>query len=103
MYIGLTTKEFCTCVLNDFPLPVILLSEPVGFIEHAASLKIGKTGTQYVKYDYLINRGKLYRFMGLTEDGKFFKYAKFMGCGAIDFIKVTTKILNYAEQVTCEK
>lgn len=103
VYIGLTTKEFCTCTLNDFPLPVILLSEPVGFIEHAASLKIGKTGTLYVKNDYIINRGKLYRFMGLTEDGEFFKYAKFMGCGVIDYIKVTTKIRNYAEQVTCEK
>lgn len=45
----------------------------------------------------------LYRFMGLSEDGKFFKYAEFTGGDDIDFIEVKTKLLNYAKQVVCEK
>ena len=103
VYISLTISGFLSGTLSDFPLPVVLLSDTIGLVEHAASVKIGKTGTQYVKYDYIINEGKLYRFMGLTEDGKSFRYARFMGDGDVDFIEVKNKIRNYAEQVVCEK
>lgn len=101
MYISLTSNDFILTVVDNFPVPVVLLSGTIGSVEHGASVKIGKTGTQYVKYDYIINEDKLYRFMGLTEDGKYFKYARFVG--DIDFIEVKNKIRNYAEQVVCEK
>lgn len=41
--------------------------------------------------------------MGLTEDRKFFKYARFMGGGDVDFIEVKNKLQNYAHQFVCEK
>lgn len=103
MYISLTSNEFNLTVVGNFPMPVVILSDPLSLVEHTASVKIGRAGTLYVKYDYLINGGKLYRFMGLNEDGKFFKYAKFTGGDDIDFIEVKTKLRNYAKQVVCEK
>ena len=103
MYISLTSNEFNLTLVGNFPMPVVILSEPLAHVEHTASVKIGRAGTLYAKYDYLINGGKLYRFMGLTEDGKFFKYAKFTGGDDIDFIEVKTKLRNYAKQVVCEK
>ena len=103
MYISLTSNDFILTVVGNFPMPVVILSDPLSRVEHTASVKIGRAGTLYVKYDYLINGGKLYRFMGLNEDGKFFKYAKFTGGDDIDFIEVKTKLRNYAKQVVCEK
>lgn len=103
MYISLTSNAFNLTVVGNFPMPVVILSDPLSHVEHTASVKIGRAGTLYVKYDYLINGGKLYRFMGLNEDGKFFKYAKFTGGDDIDFVEVKTKLRNYAKQVVCEK
>lgn len=103
MYISLTSNDFSITVVGNFPMPVVILSDPLSRVEHTASVKIGRAGTLYVEYDYLINGGKLYRFMGLNEDGKFFKYAKFTGGDDIDFIEVKTKLRNYAKQVVCEK
>lgn len=105
LYICLTNNAngFILTEINDFPHPVLLLRSPLDCVEHTASVKIGNSGVQYEKYDYLINNGKLYRFMGLNEDGKFFKYAKFTGGDDIDFIEVKTKLRNYAKQVVCEK
>lgn len=103
MYISLTSNDFNLTDVGNFPMPVVILSDPLSRVEHTASVKIGRAGTLYVKYDYLINGGKLYRFMGLNEDGKFFKYAKFTGGDNIDFIEVKTKLRNYAKQVVCKK
>ena len=103
MYISLTSNDFNLTVVGNFPMPVVVLSEPLDCVEHMASVKIGRAGTLYVEYDYLINGGKLYRFMGLNEEGKFFKYAKFTGGDNIDFMEVKTKLRNYAKQVVCEK
>lgn len=103
MYISLTSNDFILTVVDNFPMPVVILSDPLSHVEHTASVKIGGLGTRYVKHDYLINGGKLYRFMGQTEDGKFFKYAKFMGNRDVDFIEVKTKLQNYANQFVCEK
>ena len=103
MYISLTSNDFILTVVGNFPMPVVILSDPLSRVEHTASVKIGQAGTLYVKYDYLINGDKLYRFMGLNEDGKFFKYAKYTGGDDIDFIEVKTKLRNYAKQVVCEK
>lgn len=103
MYIGLTINNFIFTVVDNFPIPVVILSDPLDKVEHTASVKIGGPGTRYVKHDYLINGGKLYRFMGQTEGGKFFKYAKFMGNRDVDFIEVKPKLQNYAHQFVCEK
>lgn len=103
MYISLTSNDFNLTVVGNFPMPVVILSDPLSRVEHTASVKIGRAGTLYEKYDYLIHKGRLYRFMGLTEDQKFFKYAKYTGGDNIDFIEVKTKLRNYAKQVVCEK
>lgn len=102
MYISLTSGEYILTILSDFPLPVILLSNSLGYVEHKASVKIGVLGNKYKQYDYLINDGKLYRFMGWSDDGKLFKYARFMDGNDIDFIEIPYRLRNYAKQVPCE-
>lgn len=104
LYICLANGSgFILMSTNDFPHPVILLSNPLHCVEHTSSVKIGSLGMQYEKYDYLINEGKLYRFMGLSEGQKFFKYARFGGNSKVELIEVKNKILNRANQITCEK
>lgn len=40
--------------------------------KHRSSLKIGHTGTNYEKHDYIITYdGRLYRYFGMTKEGKF--------------------------------
>lgn len=95
---GLIPTEF-----NGFPRPVILLSDPLHHVEHTSSVKIGNPGVRYGKYDYLIGEGRLYRFMGLTEDRRFFRYARFEGDSKVEFIEVEGKIQNQAIQITCEE
>lgn len=42
------------------------------FGNHRSSLKIGHTGTNYGKHDYMITYdGRLYRYFGMTKEGKF--------------------------------
>ena len=103
MYISLTDGGCILTTISAFPLPVVLVSNSLGLVEHTASVKIGVLGTEYKQYDYLIKGGKLYRFMGLTDDGKLFKYARFMGGNDIDFIEIPCKLRNYAKQAACEK
>lgn len=103
MYIGLTGSEYLLTIIRDFPLPVVLLSDNLGGVEHTSSVKIGALGTKYNQYDYLINNGKLYRFMGLSDNGKRFKYAMFKGGDEIDFVEFPQPLRNYAKQVSCEK
>lgn len=103
MYIGLTGNEYLLATISDFPLPVMFLSDCLGGVEHTASVKIGALGTKYNQYDYLINDGKLYRFMGLNDNSKLFKYARFAGGDNVDFVEVPQPLLNYAKQTTCEK
>lgn len=103
MYIDLTGSSFVSSVDDDFPTPVILVSDPLGFEKHTSSVKIGRIGTLYETYDYLINDNMLYRYIGLSKDGKLYRYAKFTGGNDIDFVEVKTKLKNYARQVVCEK
>ena len=103
MYISLTSNDFNLTVVGNFPMPVVILSDPLSHVEHTASVKIGRAGTLYVEYDYLINGGKLYRFMGLNEDGKLFRYAKLNGNGNIEFIETKSRLINEACQITCAK
>lgn len=102
-YISLTDGGYILTTISAFPLPVVLVSNSLGLVEHTASVKIGVLGTEYKQYDYLINDSKLYRFMGLTDDGKLFKYARFMGGNDIGFIEIPYKLVNYAKQAACEK
>ena len=103
MYISLTDGGYTLTTISAFPLPVVLVSNSLGLVEHTASVKIGVLGTEYKQYDYLINDGKLYRFMGLADDGKLFKYARFMGGNDIGLIEIPYKLRNYAKQAACEK
>lgn len=42
------------------------------FGNHRSSLKIGRTGTNYEKHDYIITcDGRLFRYFGMTKEGKF--------------------------------
>lgn len=104
-YIGLTNNDegFVYTEVDNFTQTVILLSDPLNCVEHISSVKIGKPGICYEKYDYLIHKGRLYRFMGMAEDQKFFKYARLGGGSNVRFIKVKTKLQNQATQTTCEK
>lgn len=103
MYISLTSDGYSLTTLSAFPLPVVLVSKSLGLVEHTASVKIGVLGDKYKQYDYLINSGALYRFMGWGDDGKLFRYARFMGGNDTDLIEIPYKILNQAIQITCGK
>lgn len=103
MYISLTGTEFSLSALSAFPLPVILANNRLFGVEHKASVKIGALGIKYDKYDYLINNGKLYRFMGRGDEGKLFKYAMFTIGNDIEFIEIPYRLRNFAKQVPCKK
>lgn len=104
MYLSLTGTMFASVRIKDYPGPVIILSDHLFGAEHSASVKIGALGAdRYKIYDYLINDGKLFRYMGFSENGKLFKYAKFNGNGNIEFIETMSRLINYANQITCGK
>lgn len=104
MYLSLTGKKFDPVRIKDLPQPVILLSDRRSGVEHSASVKIGAVGKdRYEIYDYLINGGRLFRFVGFSEDGKLYRYAKFKGNGNVEFIETAARLTNYANQITCEK
>lgn len=103
MYLSLTKKHFAVYKIADFPLPYVSYSGRLGNTEHSESVKIGALGVDYEKYDYLINDGKLYRYMGACEDGINFKYAKFLGNFKVDFIEIPYQLVNEAKQVVCGK
>lgn len=104
MYLGLTSTEFSSINVKYFPVPVIFLSDCLAGVEHSASVKIGALGNdRYEIYDYLINEGRLFRFVGFSEDGKLYRYAKFNGNGNVEFIEYRSRLTNFANQITCEK
>lgn len=97
MYLSLTSTEFCSNNVKYFPMPVIFLSDHLSGVEHSASVKIG--ADRYEIYDYLINGSKLFRFMGFSEDGKLYRYAKFNGNGNVEFIETKSRLINFANQI----
>lgn len=104
MYLSLTGTTFASVRIKNFPVPVILLSDRLDRIEHSSSVKIGAFGlVRYEIYDYLLNDGKLFRYMGAHEDGIHFKYARFNGYGDIEFIETRSRLINFANQITCGK
>lgn len=103
-YLSLTSTEFFPIRTNHFPVPVIFLSDRLAGVEHSASVKIGALGNdRYEIYDYLINDNKLFRFVGFSECGKLYRYAKINGNGNVEFIESRSRLINYANQITCEK
>lgn len=104
MYLNLTSTEFVSIPIRDYPVPVMLLSDPLSGVEHSASVKIGALGKdRYDIYDYLINDNKLFRFVGFSEDGKLYRYAKFNGNGNVEFVETKSRLINFANQIACEK
>ena len=103
MYLSLTNKHFAMSKIADFPLPYVPFSGSLDNTEHSESVKIGALGVDYEKYDYLINDGKLYRYMGVSEDGILFRYARFEGNFKVDFIEIPYQLGNEAKQVLCGK
>lgn len=104
MYLSLTSTEFCSVDVKYYPAPVIILSDCLLGVEHSSSVKIGTLGAdRYEIYDYLINDNKLFRYMGFSENGKLYRYAKLNGNGNIEFIETTSRLTNYANQIACEK
>lgn len=104
MYLSLTGTEFCSVNVKDFPVPVIFLSDRLAGVEHSASVKIGDPGKdRYDIYDYLINDNKLFRFVGFSESGKLYRYAKLNGNGNVEFIETKSRLTNFANQITCER
>ena len=103
MYLSLTDKRFAMSEIADFPLPYAPFTSSLDNTEHSESVKIGVLGVGYEKYDYLINNGKLYRYMGAYEDGIHFKYARFKGNFKVDFVDLPYRLVNEAKQVLCGK
>lgn len=104
MYLSLTSTEFRSVNVKYFPVPVIFLSDCLAGVEHSASVKIGALGNdQYEIYDYLINDNKLFRFVGFSEDGKLYRYAKLKGNSNVEFIESRSRLTNFANQITCGK
>lgn len=103
MYLCLTSKGFAMCNIADFPLPYAPFAHSLDHTEHSESLKIGAVGVDYEKYDYLINEGKLYRYVGAYEDGILFKYARLDGNFNVEFIEIPYQLMNEANQITCGK
>lgn len=103
MYIRLTGKRFAVSEIADFPLPCAPFRGSLGNVEHSESVKIGALGVDYEKYDYLINDGKLYRYLGAYDNGIYFKYARFEGDFKVDFIEIPYQIMNEARQIVCGK
>lgn len=103
MYLSMTFTGFSVATHIGFPLPFVTLSGSLDSIDHSESVKIGALGVDYEKYDYLINKGKLYRYMGVSEDGILFRYAKFLGNFNIDFIDLPYQLINEANQIVCGK
>lgn len=103
MYLSLTDKYFATSKTTDFPLPYVSFSGSLGNTEHSEPVKIGVLGFDYEKYDYLINDGKLYRYMGASEDGTLFQYTKFLGNFKIDSVDLPYRLINEAKQIVCGK
>lgn len=103
MYLCLTSKPYARFKRTDFPTPYAPFSHSLDNTEHSESLKIGALGVGYGKYDYLINEGKLYRFMGEYEDGILFKYARLDGNYKVEFVEIPYQLINEANQITCGK
>lgn len=103
MYLSLTKKSSVVYKITDFPLPYVPFNCSLGNTEHSESVKIGALGVDYEKYDYLINDGKLYRYMGVSEDGILFRYTKFRGNFNVDFVDLPYQLVNEAKQVLCRK
>lgn len=103
LYLALTGARFALMRIEDFPFPIVPMRVRLDGIEHSTSVKIGAPGICYEKYDYLINGGKLYRYMGAYENERLFRYARFEGNSNIDFIALPIKLRNLAMQVVCGK
>ena len=104
IYLSLTSTEFVSTLIEGYPVPVVLLSDRLSGVEHSASVKIGAVGKdRYDIYDYLINDNKLFRFVGFSERGKLYRYAKLNGNGNVEFVETQSMLINYANQITCEK
>ena len=103
MYLCLTGKRFATSKIAGFPLPCAPFKGSLGNTEHSESVKIGALGVDYEKYDYLINDGMLYRYLGAYDNGIFFKYARFDGNFNLGFIEIPYQIMNEARQIVCRK
>lgn len=101
MYLSMTSTRFSVTTHKGFPLPFVPLSGSLDNTEHSKSLKIGALGVDYEKYDYLINEGKLYRYMGAHEDGILFKYARLDGNFKVEFIEIPYQLINEAKQIVC--
>lgn len=57
---------------RHLPPKTLMLKYTNLFGNHRSSLKIGHTGTNYEKHDYIITHdGRLFRYFGMTKEGKF--------------------------------
>lgn len=66
VYLQLTGRiKWAYLAYEGYPKATLPKSTPVGTDgPHMHSVKIGAVGTDYVKFDYIINKGFLYRYFG---------------------------------------
>lgn len=104
VYIQLTgelTGDYIT--RKGYPKAILPKKSPIGNENHIHSVKIGAAGAGYVKYDYIINDGVLYRYFGFDWARQVHSYKAFSRFDSILHIDSIDMIRNEAEQKTCEK
>lgn len=104
LYLQLSgTLKWYYTAYNGYPKATFFTTCRLGKKNHAYSVKIGDTGIGYVKYDYIICDGILYRYFGFDRSTQRHRYKMFNPYGGISDIRSQDMIRNEAEQVTCEK
>lgn len=89
--------------IKGYPKATFPIISPMNNENHIYSVKIGCAGIGYVKYDYIINGGVLYRYFGFDWSTQKHRYKLFSQFGGISDVETKDMIRNEAEQETCEK
>ena len=88
---------------KGYPKATFQRQAPIGSENHIYSVKIGAAENGYVKYDYIISNGILYRYFGFDRSTQKHRYKMFLQFDGITDVDSKNMIRNEAEQKTCEK
>lgn len=104
MYLQLTGELTWTYITREgYPKAILPKESPIGSENHIYSVKIGAAENGYVKYDYIISNGILYRYFGFDWSTQKHRYKMFLQFDGITDVDSKNMIRNEAEQKTCEK
>lgn len=104
IYLQLTgSLPWAYITIEGYPKATFQRQAPIGSENHIYSVKIGAAENGYVKYDYIISNGILYRYFGFDPSRGIHHYKMFSQFGNISDIYSKNRIINEARQETCEK